>query len=78
MDARVLTSEVADSSVLWISSGSDHSYIAVGDKGVSGSEDEEGETVEQSYTVEVSGKRFDVKVIGPPFAGGHASNGSVK
>ena len=29
-----------------------------------------GETVEQSYTVEVSGKRFDVKVIGPPFAGG--------
>jgi acetyl-CoA/propionyl-CoA carboxylase biotin carboxyl carrier protein len=28
------------------------------------------EAVEQSYTVEVSGKRFDVKVIGPPFAGG--------
>jgi acetyl-CoA/propionyl-CoA carboxylase, biotin carboxylase, biotin carboxyl carrier protein len=27
-------------------------------------------TVEQAYTVEVSGKRFDVKVIGPPFAGG--------
>jgi acetyl-CoA/propionyl-CoA carboxylase, biotin carboxylase, biotin carboxyl carrier protein len=25
--------------------------------------------VEQSYTVEVSGKRFDVKVIGPPFGG---------
>jgi acetyl-CoA/propionyl-CoA carboxylase biotin carboxyl carrier protein len=25
--------------------------------------------LEQSYTVEVSGKRFDVKVIGPPFAG---------
>jgi acetyl-CoA/propionyl-CoA carboxylase biotin carboxyl carrier protein len=34
-------------------------------------------SVEQSYTVEVSGKRFDVKVIGPPF-GGAASppNGS--
>ncbi len=28
--------------------------------------DGEQETVEQSYTVEVSGKRFDVKVIGPP------------
>jgi acetyl-CoA/propionyl-CoA carboxylase biotin carboxyl carrier protein len=26
--------------------------------------------VQQDYTVEVSGKRFDVKVIGPPFAGG--------
>jgi acetyl-CoA/propionyl-CoA carboxylase biotin carboxyl carrier protein len=34
-------------------------------------EAEEGdeETVEQAYTVEVSGKRFDVKVIGPPPAG---------
>jgi acetyl-CoA/propionyl-CoA carboxylase biotin carboxyl carrier protein len=34
-------------------------------------EDEEGsaETVSQAYTVEVSGKRFDVKVIGPPFGG---------
>src|SRR5437764_1438979 len=31
---------------------------------------EPGEAVEQSYTVEVSGKRFDVKVIGPPMAGG--------
>jgi acetyl-CoA/propionyl-CoA/long-chain acyl-CoA carboxylase, biotin carboxylase, biotin carboxyl carrier protein len=29
-----------------------------------------GEPVEQSYTVEVSGKRFDVKVIGPPSPGG--------
>ena len=28
--------------------------------------DEDGGSVEQSYTVEVSGKRFDVKVIGPP------------
>jgi len=27
-------------------------------------------TVEQTYTVEVSGRRFDVKVIGAPFAGG--------
>ena len=33
-------------------------------------DDEPAETVEQAYTVEVSGKRFDVKVIGPPFAGG--------
>src|SRR5689334_13807511 len=31
---------------------------------------EAGQAVEQSYTVEVSGKRFDVKVIGPPLAGG--------
>ena len=31
--------------------------------------EDEAEPVEQSYTVEVSGKRFDVKVIGPPFAG---------
>src|SRR4051794_39115363 len=32
-------------------------------------EDEEPETVEQTYTVEVSGRRFDVKVIGAPAAG---------
>jgi acetyl-CoA/propionyl-CoA carboxylase, biotin carboxylase, biotin carboxyl carrier protein len=32
-------------------------------------EDEE-EKVEQTYEVEVSGKRFDVRVVGPPFAGG--------
>jgi acetyl-CoA/propionyl-CoA carboxylase biotin carboxyl carrier protein len=38
--------------------------------------DEEAEAVEQSYTVEVSGKRFDVKVIGPPLAAG-AVNGSA-
>jgi acetyl-CoA/propionyl-CoA carboxylase, biotin carboxylase, biotin carboxyl carrier protein len=31
------------------------------------SEEEEAPPVEQSYTVEVSGKRFDVRVIGPPF-----------
>ncbi len=32
--------------------------------------DEDEAKVEQTYTVEVSGKRFDVKVIGPPFGGG--------
>jgi acetyl-CoA/propionyl-CoA carboxylase, biotin carboxylase, biotin carboxyl carrier protein len=32
-------------------------------------EDEE-QKVEQSYEVEVSGQRFDVRVVGPPFAGG--------
>jgi acetyl-CoA/propionyl-CoA/long-chain acyl-CoA carboxylase, biotin carboxylase, biotin carboxyl carrier protein len=32
--------------------------------------------IAQDYTVEVSGKRFDVKVIGPPFAGGVVSNGA--
>ncbi len=36
----------------------------------------EEETVEQAYTVEVSGRKFDVKVIGPPFAGG-AANGAA-
>ena len=37
------------------------------------------EPVEQTYTVEVSGKRFDVRVLGPPFAGGAppATNGST-
>jgi acetyl-CoA/propionyl-CoA carboxylase biotin carboxyl carrier protein len=42
-------------------------------------EDEaEAEKVEQSYTVEVSGKRFDVRVIGPPFeGGGGAVNGAA-
>ncbi len=39
--------------------------------------EQDAEPVEQSYTVEVSGKRFDVKVIGPPFGGGHAVNGSA-
>jgi acetyl-CoA/propionyl-CoA carboxylase biotin carboxyl carrier protein len=45
------------------------------------SEDEEpAEKVEQTYAVEVSGKRFDVRVIGPPFAGGGgtaATNGTA-
>jgi acetyl-CoA/propionyl-CoA/long-chain acyl-CoA carboxylase, biotin carboxylase, biotin carboxyl carrier protein len=35
-------------------------------------ESDEDEKVEQAYTVEVSGRRFDVKVIGPPPAGGVA------
>jgi acetyl-CoA/propionyl-CoA carboxylase biotin carboxyl carrier protein len=37
----------------------------------------DAEKVEQTYSVEVSGKRFDVRVVGPPFAGGGApaSNG---
>src|SRR6201993_2811707 len=30
-------------------------------------------TVEQTYTVEVSGKRFDVRVLGPPLGGGSAN-----
>jgi acetyl-CoA/propionyl-CoA carboxylase biotin carboxyl carrier protein len=43
-------------------------------------DDSEEERVEQSYTVEVSGQRFEVRVAGPPFAGGGAvgaSNGSA-
>ncbi len=43
-------------------------------------ETDDAETVEQTYAVEVSGKRFDVRVVGPPFAGGGAiaaSNGAA-
>jgi acetyl-CoA/propionyl-CoA/long-chain acyl-CoA carboxylase, biotin carboxylase, biotin carboxyl carrier protein len=40
--------------------------------------EDEAEPVEQTYTVEVSGKRFDVKVIGPPLAAaGAAVNGAA-
>ncbi len=39
--------------------------------------DEEEETVEQTYTVEVSGRKFDVKVIGPPPAAAPALNGGA-
>jgi acetyl-CoA/propionyl-CoA carboxylase biotin carboxyl carrier protein len=35
------------------------------------------ETVEQTYTVEVSGRKFDVKVIGPPMAGVAPANGAA-
>jgi acetyl-CoA/propionyl-CoA carboxylase biotin carboxyl carrier protein len=40
---------------------------------------DEPEKVEQEYTVEVSGKRFDVKVIGPAYGsgGGPAANGAA-
>jgi acetyl-CoA/propionyl-CoA/long-chain acyl-CoA carboxylase, biotin carboxylase, biotin carboxyl carrier protein len=34
-------------------------------------------TVEQSYTVEVSGRRFDVKVVGPAFGAGAGGNGAA-
>jgi acetyl-CoA/propionyl-CoA carboxylase biotin carboxyl carrier protein len=33
-------------------------------------DEEAPEPVEHSYTVEVSGRKFDVKVIGPPYGGG--------
>ncbi|HUB73701.1 MAG TPA: acetyl-CoA carboxylase biotin carboxylase subunit [Solirubrobacteraceae bacterium] len=36
-----------------------------------------GEQVEQTYAVEVSGKRFDVRVVGPPFAGGGAASAAA-
>ena len=42
----------------------------------SSDEKEEEEKLEQTYTVEVSGKRFDVRVIGPPLTG-TAVNGST-
>src|SRR3954467_10815779 len=41
-------------------------------------DEEESETVEQDYTVEVSGRRFDVKVIAPPpVAGAAMANGAA-
>ncbi len=43
----------------------------------SGDGDEAAATVEQAYTVEVSGKRFDVTVIGPPGAGGNGGAGAA-
>jgi acetyl-CoA/propionyl-CoA carboxylase, biotin carboxylase, biotin carboxyl carrier protein len=42
-----------------------------------GDGEEEVEKVEQTYAVEVSGKRFDVRVIGPPFAGGVVLGGAA-
>jgi acetyl-CoA/propionyl-CoA carboxylase biotin carboxyl carrier protein len=43
-----------------------------------GEQGEDEEQVEQTYAVEVSGQRFDVRVVGPPFAGGGgAANGST-
>ncbi len=40
--------------------------------------EEEEPTVEQTYAVEVSGRRFDVRVVGPPFAGAAvAGNGTA-
>jgi acetyl-CoA/propionyl-CoA carboxylase, biotin carboxylase, biotin carboxyl carrier protein len=38
---------------------------------------EEDEMVEQTYAVEVSGKRFDVRVVGAPFAGGTGGGAST-
>lgn len=42
-----------------------------------GDGDDEPEKVEQEYTVEVSGRKFDVKVIGPPPVGGVVVNGAA-
>jgi acetyl-CoA/propionyl-CoA carboxylase, biotin carboxylase, biotin carboxyl carrier protein len=39
-------------------------------------DDDEAETVEQTYAVEVSGRRFDVRVVGPPFASGGVAAGN--
>src|SRR6476619_1988825 len=42
------------------------------DKPAAGKDAADADTVEQTYTVEVSGRKFDVKVIGPPPAAGAA------
>jgi acetyl-CoA/propionyl-CoA carboxylase biotin carboxyl carrier protein len=46
------------------------------EKGAGGAGDDDEASVEQTYTVEVSGRKFDVRVIGPP-AGAAAGNGGV-
>jgi acetyl-CoA/propionyl-CoA carboxylase biotin carboxyl carrier protein len=55
--------------------------FATAEPGAAGKDAEaESQTVEQSYTVEVSGKRFDVRVLGPAGGAGGvggASNGAV-
>jgi acetyl-CoA/propionyl-CoA carboxylase biotin carboxyl carrier protein len=40
-------------------------------------DEEAPEPVEHSYTVEVSGRKFDVKVIGPPYGGAPTANGGA-
>jgi acetyl-CoA/propionyl-CoA carboxylase biotin carboxyl carrier protein len=40
-------------------------------------ESEDEKKVEQTYAVEVSGRRFDVRVVGPPFAGGGGNGASA-
>jgi acetyl-CoA/propionyl-CoA/long-chain acyl-CoA carboxylase, biotin carboxylase, biotin carboxyl carrier protein len=44
-------------------------------KAAPASDGEDGDVVEHAYTVEVSGRKFDVKVIGPPYGG--AVNGAA-
>jgi acetyl-CoA/propionyl-CoA carboxylase biotin carboxyl carrier protein len=39
--------------------------------------EDDAEKVEQTYAVEVSGKRFDVRVVGLPFAGGGGGGGAA-
>jgi acetyl-CoA/propionyl-CoA carboxylase biotin carboxyl carrier protein len=39
--------------------------------------EDDADKVEQTYAVEVSGKRFDVRVVGPPFAGGGGGSGAA-
>ena len=43
------------------------------EKAAGAGDDDEDEAVEQAYTVEVSGRKFDVRVIGPP--AGHGAPG---
>ncbi len=44
---------------------------------LAGDGEEEAEKVEQTYAVEVSGRRFDVRVIGPPFGGGAGAGAAM-
>jgi acetyl-CoA/propionyl-CoA carboxylase biotin carboxyl carrier protein len=50
--------------------------LASGKEPARAAEEVQDEKVEQTYTVEVSGKRFDVRVIGPPYGGGATANGA--
>ncbi|HWD65499.1 MAG TPA: acetyl-CoA carboxylase biotin carboxylase subunit [Solirubrobacteraceae bacterium] len=51
--------------------------FAPAEKPAESSAQDDGEKVEHEYTVEVSGKRFDVKVIGAPMAGAVIANGGA-
>jgi acetyl-CoA/propionyl-CoA carboxylase biotin carboxyl carrier protein len=50
--------------------------LAFDTPGAAGQPDDDGESVEQTYTVEVSGRKFDVRVIGAP-AAAVAGNGAA-
>jgi acetyl-CoA/propionyl-CoA carboxylase biotin carboxyl carrier protein len=61
----------------WLKTLAFDKSVAKGDKDASSQGTGEPEKVEQTYTVEVSGQRFDVKVLGAPLSGAVGLNGSA-